>query len=908
MRSLRRGYPIVILGLTLLAFLLRAYRLDFQSYWIDEGWTLYFARLPLDQLWNSLQTTEPKPPLYYVLSSAWIRWAGDGEFALRYLSLAFGVLVIPLTYRMGKALGDARLGGLAAVLMAIAPYQIWHSQDARMYSIFSAAAAMSMWGFVTMWQRGGWRGWLVYVIGTEWALMTHYHAVLLVGLQGLFLLMTWRRHWRRYWIWATALVAVGLLFTPWLVLSSSLLRTFLHRIPQPTLWDSYLRSVMAFSVGEDVPRWLAIPLTLVFVAIYVMGIVTAGRRSWGRWRGGEMVARLLAYTLAPAAAAWLYGELRTPVFMERYLIPVQGRYLLAVAAGILALGIGPRQWLAWGAPLLAAGLVLGLLGIDGWVLSHQYADPAYAKPDWRATARTIEALGLPGDAIVITGDGGEKVFNTYYRGTLPLYLDFNTPVPPADRARQTIAGIAAAHDRIWYSPYGVTVDALLEAWLGRNAYPAWQSWLGRNRLALYAGSAAVTDRRAPLDITFGQGQPEAIDLLAVDLPQGPTPAGDVLPLTLTWSTPCRLEHDYQVSLRLAGAEGDTFVQSDWPPLAAEGHTSAWTPGQLVTDRRGLWLPPDLPPGEYALQLVTYATASGQPLGQPASIPGVRVGPAPGIVPAQALSIPNPIQRQLGDLALVGYAAPGSLRPGEELRLWLYWQNGSQGVTGMAEALRVTVTSQDKSAATDFPLAVSLGGLDSWQPGQVRRAVYHVPGNPRLAGNQAEVRLALLGTDGHPLAELPLTTIPLEPRQRQFQAPTMSHASDVTLGRPAMAKLIGYDGPSGQLTAGSQLAVTLYWQALADMAADYTVFVQLLSGDWQVVAQRDMQPQAGRASTTTWLPGEVVADAYSLQLPEKLPAGAYRLIAGMYDAATGQRLPTSDPAGQDRIELTMVTIE
>jgi hypothetical protein len=70
----------------------------------------------------------------------------------------------------------------------------------------------------------------------------------------------------------------------------------------------------------------------------------------------------------------------------------------------------------------------------------------------------------------------------------------------------------------------------------------------------------------------------------------------------------------------------------------------------------------------------------------------------------------------------------------------------------------------------------------------------------------------------------------------------------------------------------------------------------------------MQPQAGRASTTTWLPGEVVADAYSLQLPEKLPAGAYRLIAGMYDAATGQRLPTSDPAGQDRIELTMVTIE
>jgi len=899
---------LAMLGLTLLAFLLRAYRLGFQSYWIDEGWTLYFAKLPLDQLWNVLQTTEPKPPFYYLLSSAWMRWAGDGEFALRYLSLAFGVLVIPLIYRLGKALGDARLGGLAALLVAVAPYQIWHSQDARMYSVFSAAAAMSMWGFVTLWQRGGWRGWLVYVIGTEWALMTHYHAVLLIGVQGLFLLVTWRRHWRRYWIWGSALAAVALLFMPWLVLSSSLLGAFLHWIPQPTLWDSYLRSLIAFSVGEDVPRPLAVPLALAFVVSAAVGIVAASRRGWGRWRGGEVAAWLLAYTLAPPAAAWLYGELRTPVFMERYLIPVQEGFLLAVAAGIVAVGTGLRKRLAWGAPLLAAGLALGLLGIDGWVLSHQYTDPAYAKPDWRATARTIEALGLPGDAIVITGDGSEKVFNTYYRGALPLYLDFNSPVPPADRATQLIGGIAAAHGRIWYSPYGVAVDALLEDWLGRNAYPAWQAWLGRNRLALYGGSAAVTDRRAPLDVAFGQGQPEALDLLEVDLPERPTPAGDVLPLTLTWSAPHPLERDYQVSLRLAGAEGDTFVQSDWPPLAAEGPTSTWTAGQPVKDRRGLWLPPDLPPGEYALQVVTYAAASGQPLGQPASIPGVRVGPAPGIVPAGALSIPNPIQGRLGDLALVGYAAPGSMRPGEEMRLWLYWENGSQGAAGAAEALRVTVTSQGQSAATDFPLAASLGGLDSWQPGQVRRAVYHVPGNPRLAGSQAEVRLELLGTDGRILAELPLTAIPLEQRQRQFQAPAMSHTSDVTLGRPAMAKLIGYDGPSGQPAAGSQLAVTLYWQALAGMTADYTVFVQLLSSDWQVVAQRDMQPQAGRAPTTTWLPGEVVADAYSLQLPEKLPAGPYRLIAGMYDATTGQRLPTSDAAGQDMIELATVTIE
>jgi hypothetical protein len=69
-------------------------------------------------------------------------------------------------------------------------------------------------------------------------------------------------------------------------------------------------------------------------------------------------------------------------------------------------------------------------------------------------------------------------------------------------------------------------------------------------------------------------------------------------------------------MRLVNARGDIFTQSDWPPLAAAGGTSTWPPNQPITDRRALWLPPDIPPATYALQLVVYDPASGQPLGQP----------------------------------------------------------------------------------------------------------------------------------------------------------------------------------------------------------------------------------------------------------------------------------------------------
>jgi mannosyltransferase len=347
MRLSNSTQKIIILGLTLLAFLLRAYRLEGQSYWIEEAWTLYFAKLSLPELWHSLLTEEPKPPFYYFTTLYWIRWAGDSEYALRFLSLVFGVMAVPLTYRLGQALGDDRLGLLTALLLTVAPYQIWHSQEARMYSIFTAASVMSMWGFVKMlpnltgFQKpirfNCWRWWLLYVIGTEWAILTHYHALVIIGSQGLFLLLTWRRTWRSYPAWVGTLIVIFLLYVPWLFVSSALLERFLHWLTQPTLWATYIRGVQAYTVGEYMPPAEAIPLVLVFVAVYLLGLVYASRRRWGNWPGPDMLAFLLAYTLAPNLAAWLYGEFRTPVYFERYLIPVQVGFLLTVAIGVLAI-------------------------------------------------------------------------------------------------------------------------------------------------------------------------------------------------------------------------------------------------------------------------------------------------------------------------------------------------------------------------------------------------------------------------------------------------------------------------------------------------------------------------------------------------------------------------------------------
>jgi hypothetical protein len=124
------------------------------------------------------------------------------------------------------------------------------------------------------------------------------------------------------------------------------------------------------------------------------------------------------------------------------------------------------------------------------------------------------------------------------------------------------------------------------------------------------------------------------------------------------------------------------------------------------------------------------------------------------------------------------------------------------------------------------------------------------------------------------------------------------------------QLIGYNRLS-EKTDKSRLSMRLFWQAAGGSEPDQTVFVQFLDGQNKLVASMDKQPLNGLYPTSHWYTGEIVTDDFSFPLPEKLPAGTYRLVTGMYDAVSGRRLPATDDSGRplpdDMIELFRLTI-
>jgi hypothetical protein len=95
---------------------------------------------------------------------------------------------------------------------------------------------------------------------------------------------------------------------------------------------------------------------------------------------------------------------------------------------------------------------------------------------------------------------------------------------------------------------------------------------------------------------------------------------------------------------------------------------------------------------------------------------------------------------------------------------------------------------------------------------------------------------------------------------------------------------------GPLQTNDGLRLNVVWQPLQTFTEDWKVFVHLVNAAGEVVAQFDGQPLEGAYPTSRWIPGELIADSYPLLLPEENSPGPYRIFLGLYNEATGARLP------------------
>lgn len=152
----------------------------------------------------------------------------------------------------------------------------------------------------------------------------------------------------------------------------------------------------------------------------------------------------------------------------------------------------------------------------------------------------------------------------------------------------------------------------------------------------------------------------------------------------------------------------------------------------------------------------------------------------------------------------------------------------------------------------------------------------------------------------------------EPEVILYRLWRMQHESDVRFSEHI--RLVGYDLHTPDARPGEELAFTLYWNATAAPPENYSFFLHLVgAGDARPLAQLDGNPAVPERLTQTWdRPDEtLISPRFNLTLPPDLAPGDYRVLLGLYNFETGERLPARDAAGAasgDTWELTHLHID
>lgn len=882
-------WPLILL--VFLHFSLGVYQLSSQSLWYDEGVSAYLTRLSLPEL--TLWTAEDiQPPLYYYLLYFWVRAAGRSEFSLRFLSLLFGVLIVPAIWVTAAKLLGKRAGLVAALFAALSPLYLWYSREARMYTMLTFLSLISFRLFLEICERDFSLPLLsAWVSSLVASLYTHYFALFMMLSMALMALypLTQKRVKTTIRLMAGEGIALAL-YLPWLPF---LLKRYRFDV---SYWEGNLKlgealrkTLISFSVGETMLENKATPIAWAMAGLFVASIIFLSLRQ-------KRAAFFLSlYSLVPVASI-LALAYHSPKFNPRYLMISSPAFLMAIAGGLMELH-----------PILLLSIVLGPFLLSDYNL---YFDPAFTKADFRSVARYIREHQQPDETIILVSGHMYPVFSYYFgdNGWVPIpplrilstrdVLDLKV----GERLNEILRGKRGVWVVLWQDevvdPNGVILK-LLEKYATPAPVDA-SFWHVRLRHYLIPPDVHFPPFPEPehrTDLNFG-GKAK---LLGYDW--------DGKKLTFYWQVLSTTDEDYQISLRITDEEGIPWGQLDRRPASYFYPTFRWRPGELIPGETELPLPPASPPGKYKLFLTLYEPqtlqgveildAAGAPQGVQAFLGEIEVKELKPPVPGETLPVNPSLNIPVTpELTLRGFSlTPSEAYPGDALTLTFLWE-AKQKIPGDYE---ITLGFRDSTGSLSVKHCHPAGkGFPTSQWPEEATVLGKCPLRIPPSAKEGPATILLLSEKPQPLA-----TVQVQGVKRNFTLPNPSIPVKAPFGD--VTELIGIDLLPVTVKPGERLTVSLYWKALKETDKSWTVFVHLLGPDGRVLAQDDSIPAGGKRPTTGWVAGEVVEDLHTLVIPPDIPPGLYGLEIGLYDSqAPGMpRLPV---AGKDSIFLKVVEVK
>lgn len=475
-----------------LAALLRCYQLGQPGIWFDESSSYRWIQFPLGELIGRT-AVDCHPPFYWILLKAWAFAFGSSVSALRAMGVLFGVATVASAYglvrelaRMNPTNGDVRAGrfgaALAALLIAVSPFQTEWSQEMRMYSLGTFQAVTSTWLLVAGLRRD--RNcigiWCWYTLFGIVSLYTLYFSVFTLAAHGLFVVGRGfaSGKWPAFYFVA-ALLILGA-FAPWLPYLWSMYGTVQHSFPQGSFtWAEFQRLFWQMFVPANVVvNWILAPTVLVeFFAVVVLVLVASRRPE-------QILVALCAFVP-------FYAIVNVSMFSQN--LVARHRLILGQVFLLIGLALVIQRFRP---PAIRWSVAAAAVAISGTMTACylSYRDTKAAMPGMREAMHLVlqsRAKGAPVIFVnpmlylngVVYAGNAEWLYAAGERSNYPYYQG-SSLTRESDHLR--LDAIPADLDSVW------VVDA--DKWLGsswRITMPPEWTLAGENRFPDYYGEIVV---------------------------------------------------------------------------------------------------------------------------------------------------------------------------------------------------------------------------------------------------------------------------------------------------------------------------------------------------------------------------------------------------------------------------------
>jgi uncharacterized membrane protein len=400
-QALLRPTSVVVMGSMVVG---TAIRLDVpRGLWLDEAISVSEARMAYGAMIHRLAATDVHPPLYF--SILWLsgRLIGFGDFAVRVPSIIFGILLIPLVYLLGKEAYDRRTGALASIIVAVAPFTLWYSQEARMYELLMVFGVLALWAQLRILHRGGWYPWVLYTLTSIAMICTQYFGIWQLLTQQLIFIgaiaLRWRRHQRP-----------GALLQPWLC---SAVVTFIALIPLGLMMKGQFANAQATGQAfAGAASAIGTSSLSIYSVLTNLGYATFGFHSaavmshlvslWplGMLGGLALLGRrckpvtylFVMVVVVPVIAMFILSEFKESLADVRYLSTIVPVLLLLGARTITALATTRR------ALTVVLVALVGLLAVADF--NQQFSSSNPRRYDFREALHRVDSEARPGDILL----------------------------------------------------------------------------------------------------------------------------------------------------------------------------------------------------------------------------------------------------------------------------------------------------------------------------------------------------------------------------------------------------------------------------------------------------------------------------------------------------------------------------